>query len=205
MYRQFENALKPFAVFSLKEVKKIFPQLDKRRFTEWQKKGYIQKLKRGFYAFTGENRDEHFLNFAANKIYNPSYVSLESALSHYAFIPEGVFTITSVTTRNTARYHTPAGNFVYKHIKPELFFGYRLIQTRAGAVKMAEPEKALLDFFYSKKISTLEDLESARFNIHEINEVCDFLKLKKYLEVYQSAVMNKRVKLLKELIYAEIK
>src|SRR3989344_9459395 len=54
-------------------------------------KGYIVRVKRGLYAFPDILPPELFL---ANKIYEPSYISLEFALSYHRVIPETVYEIT---------------------------------------------------------------------------------------------------------------
>ena len=41
----------------------------------------------------------------ANKIYSPSYISLETALSYYGLIPESVYALTSVSTRKTISFN----------------------------------------------------------------------------------------------------
>ena len=53
----------------------------------------------GFYLLAGQPVDRQFLFHAANRIYPPSYVSLEAALKYYGLIPEETFQITSVSTR----------------------------------------------------------------------------------------------------------
>lgn len=62
--------------------------------TRWQKKGYLKKIRSGFYRLTNRPiKGEADLFFIANRIYTPSYISLQPALRWYNFIPEGVFTI----------------------------------------------------------------------------------------------------------------
>ena len=51
--------------------------------------------------------------YIANKIYNPSYISLEYALYEYELIPETVNVITSITTRKIARFKNQFGNHCY--------------------------------------------------------------------------------------------
>ena len=121
-YLEFERGFKKYAVISIIDIKKRYPDFDNRRLVEWQQKGYLIKVKRGYYCFGERKKGEHFLYFTANKIYTQSYISLESALAYYNLIPEGVFIITSITTKNTANYDSSIGNFEYKHIKPNLFF-----------------------------------------------------------------------------------
>lgn len=202
-YITFEKQLKPFSVFSIQDIEKRFPGFDYRRLVEWQKKKYILKIRNGFYAFIPTIGGEHFLYNVANKICKPSYVSLESAMSYYGFIPEGVFTITSITTLNTARYQTPVGSFSYRSIHPKLFFGYKLEVFNGNKFAIAEPEKVILDFFYRKNVFSIEDIKAMRFNFSLIAELIDIEKLNSYLVVYDSKVLNTRIAIFKKLVYAE--
>ncbi len=201
-YLVFEKSLREFPVFSIKDIKKRYPDFDNRRLVEWQQKNYIQKIRREYYCFDARKKYENFLFFAANKIYSPSYVSMESALAFYNFIPEGVFLTTSISTRNTARYNTPVGDFSYNHIKTLLFFGYRLIQNDGVVIKISEPEKVILDYLYLKKLNSEDDIDSLRINEIQIKEIVDFQKLDKYQRIFNSKVLDKRIKLLKEIINA---
>jgi len=201
-YLEFQNSLKNFPVFSIRDIKKAFPNFDNRRLVEWQHKKYIQKLRREYYYFPDQKKDENFLFFAANKMYHPSYVSMESALAYYHFIPEGVFMISSISSRNTASFNTCIGDFTFYSIKKSYFFGYKIIQINDHPIKMAEPEKALLDFLYLKKLNALEDMENLRLNTLEINQTIDFQKLNQYQKIFQSKTLDKRIDLLKKIIDA---
>ena len=201
-YLTFEKTLREFPVFSIKDIQKRYPDFDNRRLVEWQQKSYIQKIRREYYCFQERKKDEHFLFFAANKIYSPSYISMESALAFYNFIPEGVFMTTSISTRNTASYNTPVGDFSYNHVKTTLFFGYRLVQVNGVAIKIAEPEKVIIDYLYLKKLNSVDEINSLRFNEIQIKEIVDFHKLDKYQRIFNSKVVDKRIMLLKEIINA---
>lgn len=201
-YLEFERALNSFPVFSIKDIRKRFPGFDSRRLVEWQQKGYLLKIKRGYYSFYERSLGERFLQFTANKIYSPSYISFESALSYYNLIPESVFTITSATTKNTANYSTPVGNFSYKHIKPLLFFGYKLLKEKNFVIKIAEPEKVLLDFFHINKMNEKEELEEMRFNEIVAKEIISFEKLRKYQRIFNSKTIDKRIEMFIQIIHA---
>jgi predicted transcriptional regulator of viral defense system len=201
-YLEFEKSLKEFPVFSIRDIKKRYPDFDNRRLVEWQHKNYIQKIRREYYCFSERIKDEQFLFFASNKIYSPSYVSMVSALAFYNLIPEGVLMTTSISTRNTASYTTPVGDFSYNHLKPTLFFGYRLLQVDGLAIKIAEPEKVILDFLYLKKLNSQDDINALRLNKFQIIEIVDFDKLNQYQKIFNSKVLDKRIKLLKEIIHA---
>ncbi|MBL4653400.1 MAG: hypothetical protein JKY53_11160 [Flavobacteriales bacterium] len=194
-YIEFEKSLKIFPIFSVKDIQKRFPNFDSRRLVEWQKKGYIVKMKRGYYCFDGQKKREHFLYYAANRMYAPSYISLESALAHYNLIPEGVFLTISVTTKNTASYDTFSGNFEYRHLKPTLFFGYKLLKEKEYTIRMAEPEKVILDYFYLNKLNSEDDVEAMRFNEVLVAELVDLDKLKRYQSVFNSKILDKRIRM----------
>jgi predicted transcriptional regulator of viral defense system len=103
-YLEFQKRMALYPVFSVREIVKQFPGFDRRRLVEWQGKGYIQKIKNSLYCFADRKTEEPFLYFTANTLYQPSYVSLESALSCYGFIPEGVFQIISCSSRKTQTF-----------------------------------------------------------------------------------------------------
>lgn len=137
--------MRDFPVFSLADIRVAHVGFDRRRLSEWQKKGYIKKIIKGYYLFSDVDIEESTLLAIANKIYKPSYISFETAMSYYRLIPESIYMITSASTRRTSRFETPMARFSYRTIKPALFFGYSLLP---GGTKMAFLEKALLDYFY---------------------------------------------------------
>lgn len=200
-YLQFKKDLSVFGIFSLKDVLKIYPDFDNRRLNEWQKKGYITKIIKGWYIFNDISINENILFQVSNSLRPPSYISLESALSFYNIIPEQTFTVTAITTLKTIEYNTLKGIFSYKTIKPDLFFGYTIIpQTKGRPILMAELEKALLDFLYlNSTINNSDAMEALRLNI-EILKSTDFKKVERYLELFNSKALLNRYHLLKNLL-----
>jgi len=91
------------------------------------KKGYIKKIIKGYYIFSDSELNDNVLFEIANRIYVPSYISYEMALSYYNLIPESVYDITSVSTRRTYNFNTLIASFSYRTIKPCLFFGYNIV------------------------------------------------------------------------------
>ena len=200
-YIDFNNAFKNRLLIDVREVRQIFPDFESRRFYEWQKKGYIKKLSRLSYIFSDRNINEAENNFIANKLLEPSYISLESALRYYNLIPEVVFLTTSVTTRKTKLLKTPIGDFQYRKVKEKLFFGYKIINTGQIAYKIADPEKALLDFLYFRSdIKSDGDIFELRINEESYREVIDQNKLKQYLEAFNSKALNKKIDKLTEIL-----
>lgn len=58
-YLEFNNYFSPYIVFSTKELDKVFPNFNKINLLTWQNKGYIIKLRNGWYKFTGKGHDEY--------------------------------------------------------------------------------------------------------------------------------------------------
>lgn len=197
----FSNQFREFQVFSVADAKKAFPGFDSRRLVEWQDKGYLKKLVNKWYLLSEAELTEHLSYRISNCIYHPSYVSLESALAHYHFIPEAVYTVQAVSTKKTASFNTPAGNFAYRTVKPALYFGYSILKADGPPALLAEPEKALLDFLYlNARLKSTEDIEAVRFNWQEIRQAINMEKLLQYAKVYDSAALNKRIALFKKLL-----
>ncbi|MBI2410505.1 MAG: hypothetical protein HYV32_01230 [Candidatus Kerfeldbacteria bacterium] len=205
-YIQFKEKFQKYGVFSIADIRLLEPNFDKKQLTQWFKKGYIQRVARGYYIFSDLPLNEQTLFFIANTVYSPSYVSFESALSYYGFIPEGVYSITSATTKKTATLRNALHTtFFYHTIKPALFFGYHLAQYHGRTIRMAEPEKTILDYFYiHSHLNTLEDMEGMRFNEQECTESIDSQKLFRYLEEFHSPALEKRIHhFLTSIDYAE--
>lgn len=162
----------------------------------WGKKGYLKKLKQGYYYFPHQELNQDFLFYTANKIYSPSYVSLEMALKYYGLIPEEIFQITSVSTRKTISFETPVGNFSYRHIKPSFYWGYNLIDFAGQKILLADPEKAVLDYLYlNTKLKTADDFLGMRVNVREFRSLIVVKRLQEYLKNFGDKQLSKRAKL----------
>ena len=200
-YRVFEQELTPFRVFSTDIIRKKAPDFDSRRLVEWQQKEYIHKIINRWYLFSDTVLTEQFLFLIANKIYAPSYISFETALSYYGLIPEGVYTVISATSRKTKNFQTPQGRFHYRKLKPECIFGYHLEAVENQHFKIADPEKAILDFLYlHPEIKNVTDFEAWRINTDWLVNELDSDKLGNYLSLFFNKALTRRVNALMKFI-----
>lgn len=89
----------------------------------------------------------------AQRIHGPSYISLETALSHHGWIPEGVQAVTSATLERSRTFDTPIGLFSFTRVPQRAFLsGVRRVSTEGrAAFFMALPLKALADYVYSRR------------------------------------------------------
>jgi len=179
-----------YYVFSFEDILSFFPHENKgaakTMIYRWKQKGWICPLKRGFYELTYPKdftvSDMHI----ANKLYEPSYVSLETALSYYSIIPEVSMGVTSVTTKPTRRFKNKHGLFIYRTVKPEIFTGYYVEKQGNFTILIAEAEKALVDYLYFKtyrlKKIVLKDERLDKILIAKLNKK----KINKYAKLYNA-------------------
>ena len=192
-FLDFQNKFSRYPVFSLQDVRKAFPGFSYRQLDRWARKNYLRKIRQGFYVLSQQRIDQRFLYCAANRIYSPSYISLETALRYYDLIPEEVFQLTSVSTKKTAKFDTPVGNFSYRHLKPGLFFGYGLIELSKINILIAEPEKAILDYLYlTPGVETEDDFRGMRINREKFNEQVDQQKFQKLASAFGFKTLKRR-------------
>lgn len=124
----------------------------------------VVKVRRGLYLFGAKYRTEPLLKYViASRLYSPSYVSYESALSHHGLIPEAVYvTTSSCFQRKEKNYVTPFGEFSYHFVPQEAFrLGVRSCSSKGGSFLIADPVKALFDLVYLKRrrFESLSDIE----------------------------------------------
>jgi len=132
----------------------------------YKKRGFILQLKRGFYVFPDFLPPDVYV---ANKLYSPSYISLEFALSYHGVIPETVYEITSVTTKTTRRFETLGKVFSYRKIKKTAYTGYEIQKQQGLTFNIADAEKAFVDANYLRLIHKQKPI--SRFNKEKINPI----------------------------------
>jgi predicted transcriptional regulator of viral defense system len=82
----------------------------------------------------------------------PSYISLQTALYHYGMISQLPTVIYAVSLARTKNFSTPVGEFSIHHLDENFFFGFELLP--GTLIKMATPEKALIDTLYFSTTKT---------------------------------------------------
>ncbi len=200
-YIKLKESLNEFTIFSLADIERIDSNFHRRRLNEWQDRGYIKKVIRGYYIFSDLELNENVLFEIANRIYSPSYISFEMVLSYYHLIPESVYGITSASTRKTYRFKTPIAEFNYRTIKQNLFFGYELVKYNNKYFKIASIEKAILDYFYiNPDIKTESDFASLRMNKDVFFKRVDEEKLYALLEKFAQKRLAKRIRTFLEFL-----
>ncbi len=149
-WQSFEETAieKGLKIFSPRDVSLFFdvnPRAVRGFLSYNTKKGLVIKLKQGFYALKKSLPSDFLI---ANKVYEPSYISLSAALSFYGLIPETIYSITSVTPKPTRDFEIMGRTFSYNKIKKQAFTGYEPCEVSGETILIATPEKAVIDFLY---------------------------------------------------------
>lgn len=111
-------------------------------------KGELIALKKGMYILGDSKSSTQPSSFIiANRLYGPSYVSFDSALSYWGLIPERVVETSSVTIKASKKIRTPIGRFSYNHL-PLPYYSFGIKQVAINEIQhvlIACPEKAICD------------------------------------------------------------
>lgn len=133
-----------------------------KKIQRLEKKGIIKKLIKGKYLFAFSKTNDFRI---ANFLYQPSYISLESALSFYGITTGFSYQTTSITVKKSRTFIVNEKDYLYCHINQNLFWGYE----KKEDFLIAEKEKALIDliYFYSKG---LRGFNSDELDVSEIDK-----------------------------------
>ncbi|MDD3488189.1 MAG: hypothetical protein PHH35_02445 [Candidatus Pacebacteria bacterium] len=143
----------------------------------------LTKIEKNKYFLT----DSQISDFAlANYLYQPSYISLESALNFYGILSQFPYEITSITTKKPKEKIFENQIFTYRKLKKELYFGYQKIEDYL----IAYPEKALLDqlYLYAKGLKSI-NLDEYKLDSLNVSRIRKYLKNYPLTKQFDKAVL----------------
>lgn len=154
------------------------------------KNGSLVRLKKGKYLISKNLKDHPpSLELIANHLYGPSYVSFETALSYYGWIPERTYLVKSAITKRKKTFSNQIGKFEYITV-PKAYFpiGIRqVIYDQQYAFLMASPEKALCDLLMTTKGLRIQSFKSMKTYLEEDLRLDPDPKHKPDLQVFEEA------------------
>jgi predicted transcriptional regulator of viral defense system len=170
-YKRFEKIYNSsFKFFTTKDLRDLLGIENRRTFEEAVKRleseNILTKVERGKYVKT----NSAYSKFEISQfIYNPSYISLETALSYYGLVEQLPFEITAITTKKSIEKEFNEQIYSYKKINKELFIGYR----REEDFLIAFPEKAIFDQLYLslfgiKSENILKNIKKGSFDSQKV-------------------------------------
>lgn len=204
-FEQFAAQAQSFGIFDSSLALPFYAsqQQAQRQLSDWTRAGKLVQLRRGLYAFPLHTNEGPTSFEVANRLVQPSYVSLQMGLSHYGLIPEHVAVVTNVTTGRPQKTANDLGRFFYRHIKPTFFFGFQYRKvTRTQFAFVATPEKAILDLIYltpnGDNGAYIQELRLQ--NLEQINTE----RLQEYVERADKPKLRRALPHLLAIIQAEI-
>ncbi len=172
----------PRSDFTMEDVIALFPVNGQRRYGLVKRaiaSGEVIHIRRGLYCLAPQYRKRKVnLYSLAQRINGPSYISLESALSWYGWIPEAVYTLTSVSLNRSRDFDTPLAFFSYTRVPQKVFYTsvQRITDDDDNSFLMATPLKALADYVYVNKkdwAGAKPVTESMRIDREELGSITD--------------------------------
>lgn len=155
--------------------------------------GWFRRLKQGLYliidSLTSRSQIDVSLLSIANALVNNSYVSLSYALNYYQLFDQYSSTLVSITIAESKKYLFDDYIFRYSKVKDEMYFGFTDKIIDGKRVRLAEAEKALIDYLYLDKSFESASLvfEKLRDHAQEI----DTKKLQEYASRCGTTIVRK--------------
>jgi len=174
--------------FTTKDLKDTLEIENRRTFEQTIKRleeeNILTKIERGKYLKTNSNYQKFEI---AQFIYNPSYISFETALSYHGLIDQLPFEITSATPKRGVEKEFEEQIYSYLHIQKELYIGF----TKEDGYLIALPEKAIFDQIYmsitgTKSENIIKEIEKDSFDIDKVLQYIKPLSIN-----YKKAIKNK--------------
>jgi predicted transcriptional regulator of viral defense system len=143
--------------------------------------GILKRLEMGKYIIPSK-KPSNFL--IANFLYEPSYISFESALNFHGILSQFPFEITSATVKKTKIKEIDGNIYSYSHINKDLFWGYE----KKDGFLIALPEKALLDQIYLS-INGKRQIDMSEYDLSNI----DKKRLDEYVNNIKKGIVKDKI------------
>lgn len=116
-------------------------------------------LKRGLYMLTRANISEQEI---ANRLYQPSYLSLEYVMHQKGLLAEAPYEITSITIKPTRKFDIKGKIFSYITVKKSQYGGYVIEKINDRPILTATAQKAKEDYEYLRSLGRRGDYVGSR-------------------------------------------
>lgn len=174
----------------------------------WLKSGDFIAVKKGVYLlkdrYEKEQAKDLYLEYIANQLIQPSYISVDYVLAKYQLLSEPVNAITSITVKSTREINSSVGAFRYYTMQKKLFRDYQIKYFYDSPVLEAEKSKAMFDYLYLRFVKSKavdkKDIENLRLNWENFSQN-DFKKAYSYLSLTNNKNIKETFEVIKRLYY----
>ncbi len=150
-------------ILDIKKLKSIFlteytASSAHNRINKLVHSGWLMRIKQGLYlivnSLSGREQNDISLRRIANILDSDSYISLAYALNYHQLFDQYSKTIVSVSKKTNKRYNFDGYLYKFSKVKKEMYFGFTEERDDGKIIKIAEAEKALIDYLYFDKSFT---------------------------------------------------
>ncbi len=163
------------------------------RINRMAKAGWLKRIKQGLYLVTDSILARSHSGVSAYSIANSleenSYVSLSYALNYYQMYDQYEKTVTSITKGKSKKYIFEGHTYVFSKVKTDLYFGFVQKRKDGKLVKIAEAEKALVDYLYLNQDFSGGSIVFEKIKKHHRD--IDLVKLQEYAARTSTTVLRK--------------
>ena len=154
--------------------------------------GWLVRLKRGLYFIANlESRGQAQLSTLAiaQLLDTTSYISFEAALQYYGMFDQYLRTIRSITLMRTKKISVGDIEFTYYKAQKKYCYGFQEIVQDGQRIKIAVPEKAILDLLRLRRSAYVVDLVDEK--LREYSSNFDLKLLLQY--AYKETIATQRI------------
>jgi hypothetical protein len=166
-------------VFTLKELSMMFPDVPynnlKSQIIYFCRTGKLRNIRKGVYV-----KKDFDIYELANKLYTPSYLSLETVLQEAGVIFQYYSSIFAISYLSRT-IEIDKNVLMYKKVKDDVLFNNKGV-IKVGSVTKASPERAFLDAIFLYKNYFFDNLR-----------VLNWDKVFETATIYSSKVLNTRI------------
>jgi len=152
------------------------------RISKLVRAGWLLRIKQGLYlivdSLSSREQNDISLIRIANALDKDSYISLAYALNHHQLFDQYSKTIVSISQKINKKYKFDNHLYKFSKIKKDMFFGFTEERDDGKIIRMAEAEKALIDYLYLNNSFTSASLVFEK--IRDNHQMLDIDKLQDY-------------------------
>lgn len=149
-----------------------------KRIIDLQKQGFLEKLGRDIFVPSFMTIDEEKI---AGLLYQPGYLSFESALDYHGVLEKQDGVITFATRQKSIIREVGTKTAIWSYMPKTLFFDY----DKTDRFMIASGEKALCDLMYLSYFNNTE-IDFKEINYHKIRKS----KIEEILKVYPNTIKD---------------
>jgi predicted transcriptional regulator of viral defense system len=154
----------------------------KKVITKLTRNGWLIRVKRGLYAIS-DLSNRGFLSLSpyivANLLVKDSYVSFESALSYHGMFDQLTNRTISISRVQYKTVLLQSFEYSFVTVKEDWFFGWQEVTIDNKTVRIAVPEKALIDMIQFHKSKYSIDVVVEKLTLYK--DSLDLQKMTEYL------------------------